>query len=175
MKGRLLLISLMVVMLVGCRDRYREIYSVTLLPGKNCRVLDDSLLSDSLEKFNYSRLSKGGTYAMRLIYPVPIELRGQELLVTVSGWSRTTNAYSNAIVVVSTSNAKKGQTSWDALHLAYSYTAMNTWCAYRDSVKLRADYYGKLYDQITVYTHLPKDGEKFDTDQMKVTVFQKEK
>lgn len=171
---RVVLIGLFALMLAGCRDRYREIYSTTLLPGKNCPVLDDTLLYDSVQNIRYSRLEAGGTFGLRLIYPLPEQSRERELLVTVSGNTRTNNAYSKGLIVVSTSNATKGQTSWDALRMSYQYTAMNTWCAYRDSVKLSAKYYDKLYDQITVYTHLPNNGEKYDIDGIKITVLQKE-
>lgn len=172
LRGLLLIVALMG--LVGaCGNRFQPVHTEVLLPGKNCPVLDDTILVDAATGKPFSRLEAPGTYGMKFDYQIPPELLNHDLLLTVSGKTRSNRVYSKGLVVVSTNHPQTGQASWDPLPMAFQYTAMGTWCSYRDSVQLRSDFYGKKYTSLSVYTHLAGDNEQFDVDQLKIVISKK--
>lgn len=172
---RSFLISLIPALaLTGCHDRYLSIYETMLFPKTGYRSQDDTVMTDSLSGQLFSRLQRAGTYGIKLDYDLPQQHRGKPLVVVVQGVTRTSNAYSNALIMVSASTAKKGQVASERVTMRYQYTAMNQWCLFRDSVLLRPEYFGSIPEHLTIYTHLPQGNELFDVKDLTVTISEKQ-
>lgn len=172
MVQKFLVISFILFALCSC-GRYKVIRTDKIVLDKNYKRIEDTLLTDSLEHLTYSRLSKSGSFGMRRVYELPEKSQGKELIVAVSGRCRTSSAASDGMIVVVAHSKKNKQLSWDLIRMKYQFTALNQWCSFRDSIRLPTDFYGTQYNRITVMTHLPNGGEKFDLDGLNIEIREK--
>jgi hypothetical protein len=171
---RFFLLCTPLLMLCGCHDSFETIYTDAVVIDENYQPVEDTVLTDSVQHFKFSRLHRADTYGIRLAYKVPPESQGKSLYVIVSGRTRTNLAYSTGHITISSGSKKNGQTSIDALEMRYQYTDVNRWCDFRDSVRLAPEYWNKRYDAISIVAHLSMKsvGENFDLDGFHVTIKQ---
>lgn len=173
MTQRVLAISFFLFALFGC-GRYKVIHTEKIVLDKNYKRIEDTLLTDSLEKFTFSRLTRPGSFGFKTVYNLPEKSQGKELIVALSGRCRTNLAVSDGMIVVVAHSKKDKQLSWDLVRMKYQFTDLNKWCSFRDSIRLPADFYGTQYSRITILSHLPAGDEKFDLDGLNIEIREKQ-
>ena len=166
-----ILISILGFVFVRCTDRYIVLDNQTISIDKVKRA-DDTVLVDSVGRFRFSRLSRLNSFGMGANYTLPEKSRGKDIWVIVGGRTRTNYAQSNAVIAVVTHKGEQ-QTSWMVVPLKYDYTSPDTWCSFRDSLKLGEKIDGKEYDQISIAAHLPgSTQENFDLETLHMIIKQ---
>jgi hypothetical protein len=168
LKRSVVLIPLL--LLAGCGDRY-DIIADQAVSVKEARHLSDTLMQDSLG-FYFSRLNKPSTFGLSCSFDIPEKNQNKELFVVAYGRTRSNYAQSGGIIAVAT-HFNNDQVSWMVLPISIHITDTNTWCTFRDSVRLSNKIDNKSYNHISVVTHLPNSTkEKFDMDTLHVLLKQ---
>lgn len=161
-----------ILCLMGCGNRY-DVVAEQVITVANSKRLDDTVMRDSTDHILFSRLRRPATFSFKYEYQIPEEKRDSEFYIVVSGRSRTNYAQSNAVMAVVPSENGE-QVEWMIIPMRYQYTDINTWCHFRDSIRLPKHFNGKGYNRVTVAAHLSSStAENFDLDTLHVMIRQK--
>ncbi len=168
----LFLAGIVCLLLSSCRKKY-EIAESRILTVDNVKRVDDAVLEDSLGHFQFSRLSRPGTFGMMADFELPEKNQDCDGYVIVSGRVRSNYVQSEAFLVVVTHKDQE-QLSWQTLPVRLYTTHLNAWCPFKDSIFLPAKMGGKAYNKITVAAQLANSkDEVFDLDTLYISIKQK--
>jgi hypothetical protein len=170
--GKIASLTIICLLCVCCGNNYNTI-EVQTLSSNNVRRVNDTVMEDSFHHLQFSRLSKPASFGMTADFKLPEEYQGHECYVVVSGRARSNYAQSDAFIVVVTHKDQE-QISWMVMPVKYYITELNTWCPFRDSIRLPEKIDGKTYNLITIAAHLAtSQKENFDLDTLRVSIKQK--
>ncbi len=117
----------------------------------------------------FSRLDQNNSFGLGYSMTIPEPYINKSITVIVDGWFRTNASQSKACIVVSPSR-KDSMLSWNPMWLANSVLEPNTWCHFRDSLTLPANFNGINPSVISVFQYLTVAGsEQYDLDDFNVT------
>jgi hypothetical protein len=160
------------LLLAGCSDRYDTIVEQAV-SVKEARHMSDTMMKDSVQGFYFSRLNKPASFGLGCDVRIPEQNQNKQLFLVTYGRARSNYAQSGGIIVAA-AHYNDVQVSWMVLPIKIHITDTNTWCYFRDSVRLDNKIDGKSYNHINVMTHLPySTTEKFDIDTLHVLLKQK--
>jgi hypothetical protein len=159
------------LLLAGCSDRY-DIIAEQVVSVKEARRMSDTIMKDSIQGFYFSRLNKPATFGLSCDVKIPEQNQNKQLFLVTYGRARSNYAQSGGIIVVAP-HYNNEQVSWRLLPIRIHITDTNTWCYFRDSLRLDNKIDGKSYNHINVMSHLPHSTtEKFDIDTLHVLLKQ---
>jgi hypothetical protein len=159
------------LLLTGCSDRY-DVIAAQVVSVKEARRMSDTIMKDSVQGFYFSRLNKPATFGLSCDVKIPEPNQNKQLFVVAYGRARSNYAQSGGIIVVA-AHYNNEQVSWMILPIKIHITDTNTWCYFRDSLRLDNKIDGKSYNHIGVMSHLPHSTkEKFDLDTLHVLLKQ---
>lgn len=166
----LFLLCIYFLMFVNCQHKYEKIHS-DIIFCENAKHNQDTILIDSLQNLNFSRLNKFSSCGMEFIYNVPKNIQNIAVCVVFSGRVRTNYAFSNAAVVCSAFSEKKEKLFWNSINLRNVFIGINNWSTFRDSIFFPSDFYGQNYNVISGHLFLGESkAENFDIDTLKIEI-----
>lgn len=171
MFNKLFLYLFISVSLFGCTQKYSTIHEEVVTVNKE-KLRDDSLLHDSVLNINFSRLIKPNSYGLESVYKLPNEFKDKELRIIFRGKGKTDQVYTNSFIIVAILQEDSNKVLiWKAASLKYSYTDVNKWCWFSDSIDVGPRQDNKTFNYIDVSAYLGNTTiEKFDMDTLIVEI-----
>ena len=168
-KGILFSLSLL-FLFTQCGERYKT-FAEVVLTAKNEEVSPvDTMMTDSVGGFRFSRLNKSGNTGLACYVGIEPKLQNKKLCITFKGRCRSNFAQSGGTISMSVNGEKNNEMlSWRAVLLKYHMVDINQWCTFRDSIIFPPKIDGKVYKTISVMAFLGgTPGENFDIDTLTV-------
>ncbi len=155
---------------VSCKDHFDTVHEqVIQVDTSNLR--DDTLMMDNSLSHSFSRLKKSNSFGRVYTYKYPDALIGKELLLVFEGKMRTNYAESNSTISLAVHEKEGGQLNWMSIFLRRHFTDINTWCRFKDSIRIDPKYIGKKSATVTCMLYLANSNkENFDFDSLKVKI-----
>lgn len=167
---RLITISVLFSFLISCDDRYTTIDSIAFKLNENT-YKSDTIIKDTVDGKLFSRLYKPESYGVMYQHYLKKEVIEKEMKVVFSGKIRTNYAFSNAAINVSVGSKAGNPLGWSGKSLRYHFTDINTWCPFKDSVKLKHESWQEPYYVINVFSFLGNSmNEKFDLKDLNIQI-----
>lgn len=155
---------------VSCDNSYTTIVEHTAIPDQNNHH-QDTILSDTLRKCRYSRITKKESQGLQVSYEVPAKFQGKEIYLVFEGNVRSNYAYSNSYIVIAVFDNKMNQLMWRSFPLRYHYFGVNEWSPFKDSLYLEGSFDNRTYKMIKALAYLGKsEFEKFDIDTLQIQI-----
>ncbi len=168
-----IILPFFILLIFSCDDKYQT-FDSKLVKADSKSSSSDTIISDSIQKFSFSRLRRPETQGLRASFIISPAQRFKQLYIVVNGKIRTNYAYSNSTISISAEDSLKNILIWRAIFLRYYYTEINEWCYFKDSIFLPNNFDGKYYSKISAFTLLgPSSSENFDIDQLNVEIKEK--
>jgi len=171
MLKKIIFLILVSFFLQSCEDKFSTIYKAQITVNNNRPNTADTVLYDSINHFKFSRLNKIDVSGITSTFVLPKEHQNKALWVIFSGRARTDYAHSNSSITTAAMSEKNECLVWRAVFLRYFYTDINKWCYFKDSIYLRPDFDGKVYNEISSFAFSgSSSNEKFDIDTLNIQI-----
>lgn len=168
------LIQLIVLLIFSsCGDKYNTIHEQAITVNKD-DLKDDSIITDSINGGYYTRLTQPASFGRTLKYTLNAEQEGKGFYIIFSGRARSNYAQSNGTISVSIHDKDNEQLGWFSVFLKSNFTEKNTWCHFKDSIKIEPVLEGKKHKSITCLVFLAASTQEvFDLDSLYVVIKEK--
>ena len=158
-------------LLFGCSEKYVTVNEEITTVNKE-KLRGDSILHDSVFNFKYSRLVKPNSYGLESVYKLPDEVKDKALRIIFKCKARTDQVYTNSFITIAVLEGDSNKVLiWKAVTLKHSYTDVNKWCWFSDSIEVGPRHENKTFKYIDVSAFLGNTTiEKFDVDTLMVQI-----
>lgn len=158
------------IVFTSCDDKFVIAKSGTVLPDEKLER-DDTVLTDSIQKFKFSRLYMPTAHGLIYSYQVPTELSKRDFYIVFDGFARTNSPHSFAYINVNADSEGGVNLSWNGLSLRYYFTDLNKWCYFKDSVYIKHEAWYEPFYKINTYAFTGNSqGENFDIKNLNVQI-----